>query len=97
MLHFYKKIDELVNIFKIFIGILSGENPKNMELCGVGGLEVTTSEKKVKDEFGIYVTDARNCLEIVLCVKSLKITSTTKAKKNAVATYRLKCAVCCEE
>jgi len=37
LLHFYKKVDELVNIFEIFIGILSGENPKNMELCGVGG------------------------------------------------------------
>jgi len=23
-------------IFEIFIGILSGENPENMELCGVG-------------------------------------------------------------
>jgi len=36
LLHFYKKIDELVNIFKIFIGILSGENPENMGLCWVG-------------------------------------------------------------
>jgi len=37
LLHFYKKIDELANIFDIFIEMLSGENPENMELCGARG------------------------------------------------------------
>jgi len=37
LLYFYEKVDELANIFEIFIGLISGENPDNMALCGVGG------------------------------------------------------------
>lgn len=35
LLYSYEKIDELTNIFEIFIELISGENPENMELCGV--------------------------------------------------------------
>jgi len=37
LLYFYEKVDELVNIFEIFIGLISGENPDNMAFYGVGG------------------------------------------------------------
>lgn len=37
LLYFYEKVDELANIFEIFIDLISGKNPDNMALCGIGG------------------------------------------------------------